>query len=57
MTPVNTSGLEIVFRNSHPRRQSLYPKKWLLVRRDFRVRIYVSRDSASRPSIIKKEAA
>jgi len=57
MTPVNRSGLAIVFSNSQPRRESQYPDRWLLLRRNLLVRIYVSRDSASRPSIVKKEAA
>jgi hypothetical protein len=57
MSQVNKSGLAIVFSNPAPRRESQYPNGWLLFRRNFQVRIYVSRDTASRPTIVRKEAA
>jgi len=57
MPQINKPGLAIVFRNPEPQRESHYPNRWLLFRRDFQVRIYVSRDTASRPSIVRKEAA
>jgi hypothetical protein len=56
--PLTTkSNLAIVFSNPEPRRESQYPNGWMLIRGERQVRIYVSRDDASRPSIVKKEAA
>ena len=39
MPQINKPGLAIVFRNPEPQRESHYPNRWLLFRRDFQVRI------------------
>jgi hypothetical protein len=57
MPLVDKSSLAIVFSNPEPRRESQYPNGWMLIRGESQVRIYVSRDRGSRPSIVKKEAA
>jgi len=57
MRRINKSSLAIVFSNPQPRREPQYPNGWMLIRGDSQLRIYVSRDHASRPSIVKKEAA
>ena len=50
MQPLNTAGLAIVFRNPEPRRESQCPDGRQL-------KIFVCRDDARRPRIVRKEAA
>ena len=57
MKPVNTVGLAIVFRNSEPRREAQYPEGWMLLSSDRRLQIFVGRDDARRPRVVRKEAA
>lgn len=57
MPVINKSNLAIAFSNPEPRRESQYPNGWMLIRPHSQVRIYVSRDCARRPSIVRKEAA
>jgi hypothetical protein len=57
MQPVNTAGLAIVFRNPELRRESQYPDGWMLFTSDRQLTIFVCRDDAERPRIVRKEAA
>lgn len=57
MQPVNTAGLAIVFRNSEPRRESQYPDGWTLLTSDGQLKIFVCREDAGRPRVVRKEAA
>jgi hypothetical protein len=57
MSPVNKSGLAIVFRNPKPLRESQYPNVWTLVTSDRQLKIFVCRNDARRPCIVRKEAA
>ena len=57
MKPENTSGLAIVFRNSLPQREAQYPVAWNLLTRDNRFKVLVCREGASRPRVVRKEAA
>jgi hypothetical protein len=57
MQPINTAGLAIVFRNPEPRRESQYPDGWTLLTSDGQLKIFVGRDNARRPRVLRKEAA
>ena len=57
MKPANTAGLAIVFRNPEPRREAQYPEGWMLLSSARRLQIFVGRDDARRPRIVRKEAA
>ena len=57
MKPVNTAGLAIAFRNPEPRRESQYPNGWMLNTSARQLKIFVGRDDARRPRIMRKEAA
>ncbi len=57
MQPVNTAGLAIVFRNPEPRLEPQYPDGWTLLTSDGQLKIFVCRDDARRPRVVRKEAA
>jgi hypothetical protein len=57
MQPINTVGLTIVVRNPQPRRESQYPDGWMLLTSDCQLKIFICRDDATRPRIVRKEAA
>jgi hypothetical protein len=58
MTQTNAAGLEIVFRNPEARRGVQCSSTWLLYARDHEdFRVLVTCDGASRPRIVRKEAA
>jgi hypothetical protein len=57
MKPVNTAGLAIVFRNTEPQREPQYPDGWTLLTSDGQLKIFVCRDDARRPRVVRKEAA
>jgi hypothetical protein len=57
MQPGNTAALAIILRNPKPRRESQYPDGWMLLTSDRRLKIFVGRDDARRPRVVRKEAA
>ena len=57
MKPVNTAGLAIVFRNTEPRREPQYPDGWTLLTSEGQLKVFVARDDARRPRVVRKEAA
>ena len=58
MTQTNKAGLGIVARNPEVEWEKQYFSVWLLCARDREdLRIFVSRDGATRPRIVRKEAA
>jgi hypothetical protein len=57
MKPINTAGLAIVLRNAQPRRESQYPNGWMLLTSDRQLKIFICRDDARLPRIVRKEAA
>ena len=58
MTQTNAAGLEIVFRSPEPRHGVQHSSTWLLYARDHEdFRVFVTCDGASRPRIVRKEAA
>jgi len=57
MQPANKSGLAIVYRNSQPQREAQYPNGWTLLTGDGQFKVFVCRDHASRPRVVRKEAA
>jgi hypothetical protein len=57
MSLVNKSGLAIVFRNPKPLRELQYPNVWTLLTSERQLNIFVCRNDARRPCIVRKEAA
>ena len=55
MQPIN--GLEVVFRNPEPRRESPCSNVWLLFAAGQSVKVIVAQDGVRRPRVVWKEAA
>lgn len=49
--------LAVVFRNDEPRREAHYPSGWILLTHDEQFNVFVSRDNARYPRVVRKQAA
>jgi hypothetical protein len=49
--------LAVVFKNDQPRREAHYPHEWILLTHDQQFDVFVSRDNARSPRVVRKKAA